>query len=242
MQAFIEAAIDANQEIAALLRRNEDDSLFYPDGRIGYGGDRSLKIDLIAEEIFIKRLGGFGRINSEECGPIGDGKDEIIIDPIDGSANIASGFPYYGASVALKSGVKAVASIVCNLANGDYFVKLRDETYRSNLYDPKKLPLERALKPQAGFFEKAYSHPKLAKALNKNGFKFRSPGALALSLAYAHGASFVAAAGAPREYDIIAGLHLCEDLHIFRNEKLILVSADQAVFERLKSVFIEGEL
>ena len=76
MEPFIAATIDAMQEVAALLRENDDDSLFYPakegDEGIGYGGDRSLRIDLIAEDIFIDRLSRFGRVNSEERGLFGE--------------------------------------------------------------------------------------------------------------------------------------------------------------------------
>jgi myo-inositol-1(or 4)-monophosphatase len=245
MESFIQATFEANQEIATILRENADDALFYAakDGKegIGYGGDRSLKIDLIAESLFIKRLSAFGRIDSEECGPIGVGADEIVIDPIDGSANIASGIPYYGSSVALKRGGKAICSVVCNLANGECYVKSFDDGYRRDLFNSERLPLKRALKPSAGIFEKAYSHPKTAVALKKNGFKFRSPGALALSLAYAHNVRFVAAVGRAREYDIIAGLHLCDDLYSFVSEKALVVSADLDVFERLKSIIVEGE-
>jgi myo-inositol-1(or 4)-monophosphatase len=245
MEPFIKAAIEANAQIAALLRDNTDDALFYPakEGKegIGYGGDRSLNIDLTAENIFIERLSRFGRINSEERGPIGDGADEIVIDPIDGSANIASGVPYYGASIALKRGGKAICSIICNLANGDCFIKAFDDGYRRNLFNPDRKPIGRNLKPLVGIFEKAYSHPNAVAAMRKNGLKFRSPGALALSLAYARDARFVLALGRSREYDIIAGLHLCEDMHVFLGEKLIIVSADILIFERLKSIFVEGE-
>ncbi|MDR2153197.1 MAG: inositol monophosphatase [Helicobacteraceae bacterium] len=245
MESFIAASIEANKEIAAILRDNDDDSLFYHDKEgdegIGYGGDRSLKIDLLAEDIFIKRLSRFGRINSEERGPFGEGDDEIVIDPIDGSANLASGIPYYGASIALKRNGKAICSVVCNLANGDCFVKSFNEGYRRNLFSPERKPITRNLKPLAGVFEKAYSHPKIAVLLKKNGFKFRSPGALALSLAYARDVCFTLAAGRSREYDIIAGLHLCDDLYNFVSEKLIIVSADRAIFERLKSILIEGK-
>ncbi|MDR2639294.1 MAG: inositol monophosphatase [Helicobacteraceae bacterium] len=245
MEPFIEAAIEANEAIATLLRDNKDDALFYPakegeDG-IGYGGDRSLNIDLVAEDIFIDRLSRFGRINSEERGPIGDGADEIVIDPIDGSANIASGVPYYGASIALKRDGKAICSIVCNLANGECFIKAYGDAYRRNLFCAGKKPIGRNLKPLVGIFEKAYSHPKAVAVMRKNGLKFRSPGALALSLAYARDARFVLALGRSREYDIIAGLHLCDDLNVFAGEKLIVVSSDRLIFERLKSIFSEGD-
>ncbi|GHS88956.1 inositol monophosphatase [Campylobacterota bacterium] len=244
MSDFINAAIEANEEIVRLLRANSDGSIFsYADSGesgIGFGGDRSLKIDLIAEEIFIKKLGAFGRINSEECGPVGSGDDEIVIDPIDGSANIASGIPYYGSSVSLKSGGKAVKSIVCNMANDEYFVRDQDEFFRGALFDKTRFKIARQLRSQAGIFEKSYLRRSEAELLVKNGFKFRSPGALALSLAYSHNARFVVSMGRHREYDIIAGLHLSGDLYSFVSAELIIISADQAVFERLNALLREG--
>ncbi|MDR0747243.1 MAG: inositol monophosphatase [Helicobacteraceae bacterium] len=234
---FALAVLAANREIFSFLQ-TADDSLFQSDGQVGFGGDKSLPVDLIAEKIFIKHLGGFGRINSEECGLMGSGRDEIVIDPIDGSSNAASGFPYYGTSVALKSDNKAVVSVVCNMTNGEYFLKNSSGIYHRQLFDDRVLNVKRETS-SIGLFEKAYSFPREAKALERMGFKFRSPGALALSLAYAHSVLFVVAAGKLREYDIIAGLHLCEDLNVFVSERLIIISREKTVFDRLKAVFIE---
>ncbi|MDR3162496.1 MAG: inositol monophosphatase [Helicobacteraceae bacterium] len=233
---FTRAVLAANREIFSFLQ-TADDSLFQDGGQVGFGGDKSLLIDLIAEKIFIKHLSGFGRINSEECGLTGSGRDEIVIDPIDGSSNAASGFPYYGTSVALKSDNKVAASVVCNMTNGEYFYKNSSGIYHRQLFDDRVLSVNREGVSSVGLFEKAYSFPREAKKLRKMGFKFRSPGALALSLAYAHSVRFVVAAGKLREYDIIAGLHLCEDLNVFVSERLIIISREKTVFDRLKAGF-----
>lgn len=86
---------------------------------VGAGGDISSKLDLMAEAIFVKHLGDFGQI---ESGVIGGGESQIIIDPIDGSSNALSLFPFYGTSVA-KVNAEGIldATIVCNLANSDIF-------------------------------------------------------------------------------------------------------------------------
>lgn len=242
---FVEAVIAANEEIALFLRSLSDDSYFYPNDEtsagIGFGGDRSLKIDLAAEQIFVERLRGFGRINSEECGVIGEGEYTVVIDPIDGSSNISAALPYYGTSVALKTDYQTIASVVCNLPNGECFVKEGGETYRRFLFSTEKLGINRALRPLVGIFERAYANPKAAKLLREKHIKFRSPGALAISLAYAHSVRFVLAIGKLREYDIIAGLHLNEDLCTHLSERLLIISKDRAIFEQLVTLFAEGD-
>ena len=241
---FQQAVLKANKEIYELLRSGLDASFFHAaqegSAGIGFGGDRSLKIDLAAEGIFIRHLSSFGRINSEECGEIGEGEDEIVIDPIDGSSNIASGFPYYGTSVSLKRGGVPVTSVVCNLANGDYFVRNKDEVFKASLQKEARCLLERGLTPNLGLFEKAYTNPDVVSGLKGLGLKFRSPGAVALSLAYAHTVQFVLFVGPYREYDIIAGLHLCGDLHTYVDENVILVSRDRRIFEAIKELFGES--
>ncbi len=102
MKEFFEAAISANKEIIELLENNSGDD-FHQSVSLGAGGDISSRIDLFAENIFIKRLSCFGNIHSEECGFIDNKMSyNVIIDPIDGSDNFASNLPYYGTSIALK--------------------------------------------------------------------------------------------------------------------------------------------
>jgi myo-inositol-1(or 4)-monophosphatase len=241
---FEQAVITANRQIFELLAARPDASFFRPADEsaagIGAGGDRSLKIDLEAEAIFITHLRDFGRIDSEECGPVGEGADEIVIDPIDGSSNIASGFPYYGTSVSLKKGGRPHISIVCNLANGDYFVRSPKGAYRANLLSSDRHELVTTENPSIGLFEKAYAYPAVVSGLSQLRMKFRSPGAVALSLAYAHSVHFVLFVGVFREYDIIAGLHLCENLHTFVREDVVLVSRERQTYEAIKELLIKG--
>ena len=89
MTDFIKACVKANEEIALALKEGFDPSWFEKT-EVGAGGDVSSKLDLFAEEIFIKHLGAFGQIESEESGLIGSGEEKIIIDPIDGSSNALS--------------------------------------------------------------------------------------------------------------------------------------------------------
>ncbi len=235
---FLQSVLAANREIYNLLKENKDPELFtyqHSEGETGAGGDRSLVIDLKAEEIFVKHLESFGRIHSEESGFIGNGEDEIILDPIDGSSNIASDFPYYGSSITLKKEGKAYISVITNFANGDYFVKTPESFYEGNFdHEEIKEVKKKETDSMIGVFEKGYKDTKLAKKIKKLGFKFRVPGAVALSLAYAHRVNFVVFDGKLREYDIIGGLHMCEDLHTYVKENILIVAKNGKTFKKLK--------
>lgn len=242
---FIESAINANREVFGLLNSNFDEFLFchmHENEEIrGAGGDRSLRIDVKAEEIFVSYLKKFGKINSEESGLIGEGENEIILDPIDGSSNIASCFPYYASSISLKVRGKTVKSIVTNLANGDFFVNDEGNFYKSSLISLKRTNQMACVFPKIGIVEKAYANPQLVAKLHETGMKFRSPGAVALSLAYARDVNFVIFAEKHRVYDVDAGLFLCDGLHRFVREDFILISREKKIFDAIKElIFSKG--
>jgi len=69
------------------------------------------------------------------------------------------------------------------------------------------------------------------------GLKFRAPGAVALSLAYAHACMYVVFLGNMRPYDIEAGLYLCEDLHTYMGEDILIVSHNKDVFAKILAIF-----
>jgi len=240
MTDFIQACIDANKEIAKALQSGFDTSWFEKTD-MGAGGDISSKLDLFAEEIFVKYLGTFGQIESEESGIIGKGKDKIIIDPIDGSSNALSLFPYYGTSVA-KVNSKGIldAAIVCNLANEDIFFTTQHEgiqqgkLFSTKFHKPYTTPCA-----EVGLFEKAYAHPKLVDALDKEKLKFRAPGAIALSLAYARTVRFVLFMGKFRIYDFAAGLALCEGLEVIVEEDYVIVSKEKKVARKIEQLINE---
>jgi len=233
MNSFFEAVILANQEIIDLLKNNSDED-FCQSISLGAGGDVSSKIDLLAEEIFIKHLTIFGNIYSEECGFIDNKKDDdIIIDPIDGSDNFASNLPYYGTSVALKKRGKCVAAVIVNLANGEIFIKDENSFKRADI---KNLEFKKVIKnsySKLGLFERTYCSKGTPEKMRKYAIKYRSPGAFALSLAYAHDVDFVLYEGKMREYDIAAGLYMCEDLHVEKRDDLLLVSQNKEIFDKI---------
>ncbi|MEN8146233.1 MAG: inositol monophosphatase family protein [Campylobacterota bacterium] len=237
MQTFIGACFDAALEVESLIRSTQHSYGCEPQTK-GAGGDVSIGYDLLAEDCFVKHLSPFGRILSEESGYIGEGDDLIIIDPIDGSDNLKSKFPYYGASIALKRDDKTVAAMVCNFANGDCFVRVNGEHYRRSLFreeEREDVGINRHAK--VGLFEKAGLHLDAAGTLIESGLKFRSPGAVALSLSYAHAAKYMIFLGSMRPYDIEAGLYLCEDLYTYKSEDVIIVSHNKDVFAKILTIF-----
>jgi len=237
MTDFTKACIKANEEISQVLQKGFDASWFEKT-EVGAGGDVSSRLDLLAEEIFVKHLSSFGQIESEESGIIGEGKSKIIIDPIDGSSNALSLFPFYGTSVAKVNADGILDSaIVCNLANGDIFLKstgsdvLQGKLFSSIFHKPHIAP-----NPEIGLFEKAYAHPELITALNEEKLKFRAPGAIAVSLAYARTVQFVLFMGKFRIYDFAAGLALCEGLEVIVEADYVIVSKDKAIAEKIENL------
>ena len=235
MTDFLQACIKANEEIYTALNEGFDASWFEKTV-VGAGGDVSSKLDLFAEAVFVKHLSSFGQIESEESGLIGEGAAKIIIDPIDGSSNALSLFPFYGTSVANvnEEGILDTA-VVCNLANGDIFMKYQDsEVLQGKLFTSSYHTPHSAPHPEIGLFEKAYANPSLVAALDAEGLKFRSPGAIALSLAYARTVNYVLFIGSFRIYDFAAGLALCEGLEVIVEADYVIVSKDKAVAQQIE--------
>ncbi|MEA2048111.1 MAG: inositol monophosphatase [Campylobacterota bacterium] len=237
MTPFIEASIRANEEIAKAIKDGFD-SAWFEKMDVGAGGDVSSGLDLFAEAIFVKHLGSFGQIESEESGLLGEGKEKIIIDPIDGSSNALSLFPFYGSSVAKvnEAGILDTA-IVCNLANGDIFLKSEGkEVQQGKLFSTHFFTPHRSQISEVGLFEKAYANPDLVAALDAKKLKFRTPGAIALSLAYAHTVTYVLYVGTFRIYDFAAGLALCEGLEVIVEEDYVIVSKEKTIADKIESL------
>jgi len=237
MTSFIQACINANEEIALALKEGFDTSWFEKTVR-GAGGDISSELDLMAEKIFVKHLGIFGQIESEESGVIGEGESQIIIDPIDGSANALSLFPFYGSSVA-KVNAEGILdeAIVCNLANGDIFFTTKSKgVQQGKLFSTVFHVPYTAPKAEIGLFEKAYANPALVARLDQEKLKFRAPGAIALSLAYARSVKYVLFMGTFRIYDFAAGLALCEGLEVIVEEDYVIVSKEKAIAQQIEQL------
>ncbi len=205
----------------------------------GAGGDMTYGIDRLAEDIFIKHLQKFGKIYSEEAGYVGSGENCIIIDPLDGSDNFLSNFPYYGTSLAYKIEDKTVAGVIVNLANNMIYIKTPHQHMYSTLssLDFKKIVKNRISK--IGIFERAYRSQIYADKLKKNKIKYRIPGAVALSLALGYEALFVILEGEMREFDVAAGLYMCSDLYQHKTNDLTIICQEENLFEKLKNILLE---
>ncbi|MGD9968990.1 MAG: inositol monophosphatase family protein [Sulfuricurvum sp.] len=236
MNTFIAASIQACSEIRTHIALN--DPKLYEMHQAGYGGDISSGIDLIAEEICHKHLHPFGSLFSEESGWLSPpGEINIICDPLDGSDNFASGFPYFGISIAKENAGTITEAIVCNLSNGECFIRTETEYYRLFLDNPENaLLVDRYTVAKVGIFEKSPEHPVLIQKLIEKKLKFRSPGALALSLAYAPYVNYVLFLGTMRPYDIEAGLFLSRHLNVHRDDRYILICADKQLFEEIRFI------
>lgn len=238
---FIKAVILANKELHSYLNTKLSKDDYTYTNVIGYGGDNSLRIDVIAENIFIKHLEKFGNIYSEECGFLNGEKEfTIIIDPLDGSNNFYSNLPYYGTSIALQSNGITIAGFVTNLVTGiiTYRAFERD-IKRISLFNLKEIDILEVSKSKISIFERAYLFPKICEKFNYNNIKFRSLGAVALSLCDARNYDFVLYCGDIREFDIAAALYINKDLYVSKLDKSLLITKNEDRFNLIKEFIKE---
>ena len=239
--SFIEAVILANKELYTYINTNLSLSDYEYTNTIGFGGDNSLKIDLIAENIFIKHLEKFGNIYSEECGLLSTNKEcTIIIDPLDGSNNFYSNLPYYGTSVALQKNGITIAGFVTNLVSSVIIYRAFDDEikYFSLLKETNFTPINLS-KTKFSIFERAYEYPAICDFLSKNNIKYRSLGAVALSLSEANNYDFVLYGGKIRDFDVAAALYICKDLFVYRTDKILLISQNKQKINLIKEFINE---
>jgi len=249
MKAFIIECIKANKEIYEYINHKLKPDDFCYEGSRGAGGDRSLNIDLYAESVFVKYLSSFGNIYSEESGYIKTSNENqknytIVIDPLDGSDNFVSSLPYYGTAVALELDSKMKVGVVCNLVNGFVYTKnekniLKTFDLNANIIDDRVLESGKA---KIGLFERSYAYPELCSQLSSLKLKYRSPGAVALSLACAKYYNFVLFCGNIREFDIKASLYICSDLYVYQTKDVLLVAKNKDIFTQLKNLLNNNRL
>lgn len=239
--SFIEAVILANKELYTYINTNLSLNDYEYTNTIGFGGDNSLKMDLIAENIFIKYLEKFGNIYSEECGLLSTNKEcTIIIDPLDGSNNFYSNLPYYGTSVALQKNGITIAGFVTNLVSSVIIYRAFDDEikYFSLLKETNFTPINLS-KTKFSIFERAYEYPAICNFLSKNNIKYRSLGAVALSLSEANNYDFVLYGGKIRDFDVAAALYICKDLFVYRTDKILLISQNKQKINLIKEFINE---
>jgi len=232
------AVIKANIEVLNYLKNSLKKDDFIYTNQIGFGGDNSLKIDIIFENIFIEHLKEFGNIFSEECG-FKDFKKDItfIIDPLDGSNNFFSNLPYYGTSVAIKRGEEIIGGFVANLALETLVYKfLDDEVVYLSLNSNKELKNRINSGSKVAVFERGYKYPDICKILNDKNIKFRVLGATAISLANARDYDFVLFMGELRAFDIDAAMYICKDLYKIVKNNLIFITKSKDCFNDFKEI------
>ena len=235
--SFTHAVINANKELYGYINTHMTQTDLEETSTIGYGGDKTLNIDIIAENIFIKYLGAFGDIFSEETGEISNNSNiKIIIDPLDGSDNFASGLQYYGTSVAVKKDGEYIAGYVCNLSTAVLLYRENEDINKINILNGQYLSFYKKQNPNIAIFERAYDFPKIASKLKENSIKFRSPGASAISLANARNYQFVLFAGKLREFDIAASLYINKDLNIYQNDKFLIITKNYSNLLLIKEI------
>ncbi len=240
-KSFIEAVILANKELYTYINKNLSLNDYEYTNITGFGGDNSLKIDLIAENIFIKHLEKFGNIYSEECGLLNTNKEfTIVIDPLDGSNNFYSKLPYYGTSIALQKNGITLAGFMTNLISAIIKYRAFDDEIKhfSLMKNENFIPIS-TNKTKISVFERAYEYPEICHKLSKNNIKFRSLGAVALSLGDAQNYDFVLYCGKIREFDIAASLYICQDLYIYKTDKSLLLSKNKQKFDLIKEFIKE---
>ena len=240
-KTFIEAVILANKELYTYINTNLSSKDYEYTNTTGFGGDNSLKMDLLAENIFIKHLEKLGNIYSEECGQLSTDKEyTFVIDPLDGSNNFYSKLPYYGTSVALQKDGKTIAGFVTNLVSAVLTYKAFDEEVKQvSLIDLKELELKEVGKTKISIFERAYKYPEICEKLHENNIKYRCLGAVALSLSDARNYDFVLYAGEIRIFDIAASMYICNDFFIHKTDKFLLICKNKDKFELIKEFIKE---
>ncbi|MEN5388159.1 inositol monophosphatase family protein [Aliarcobacter skirrowii] len=238
MENIKNAVIKANIEVLNYLKNSLKKDDFIYTNQIGFGGDNSLKIDIIFENIFIEHLKEFGNIFSEECG-LKDFKKDItfIIDPLDGSNNFFSNLPYYGTSIAIKRGEDIIGGFVANLALETLVYRfLDDEVIYLSLNSNKELRNRINSGSKVAVFERGYKYPDICKILNDKNIKFRVLGATAISLANARDYDFVLFMGELRAFDIDAAMYICKDLYKIVKNNLIFITKSKDCFNDFKEI------
>ena len=237
-ERFIEAIKLANLELITYINSNLQDSDLTYTNVTGFGGDNSLKIDIIAENIFIRHLSFFGDIFSEECGLLSDNSDfKIVIDPLDGSSNFMHNLPYYGSSIALKYKDKIVAGFVCNFVSKILTYRIdEDEIKYFDLASKKYIKRFFQESSKLAIFEKSYDSPEICSLLSKNKIKYRSPGAMALSLCDARNYRFSMFRGSLRSFDIDAALYINKDLHLYKKDDILILSLNKNDFDLILEI------
>lgn len=189
----------------------------------GAGGDRTFPVDKWAEDIIIAELeqthkqGEAFTLISEEAGVrrFGDGRNIVLVDPIDGSNNAKNGVPFFATAIAMLNGDKLsdlAVGYVINLAVEDEFWAVRGQgAFKNGL--PIRTPATDAITIVA--YEASNPAKDIPRIfpLFSQAKRTRCFGSTALDLCYlASGAiSVFATATASRAFDYAAGMLILKE-------------------------------
>lgn len=213
--AWIAAFRRACDRIAAEVRPMAPARRAEPLGR-GAGGDITLRVDRIAEDVMLAELEALGRpltLISEELGEReigGGGPPFVVLDPIDGSLNASRGIPAFATAAAVADG-RTMADVTLGLVRdhgtGEEFLARRGAGAWADgaPLDGRPEPGERLeLLMLEGASPPLVAHA--ARVLDGRVGRLRAIGSLALSLCHtaAGRADAMAGLGRGRSIDVAA--------------------------------------
>lgn len=215
-----EAARAASHIVRAGLPRHAPCEPDAPDIGIEYKGavDLVTRIDRESEACILEHLGATGwPILAEESGgqPVEDGP-LWVVDPVDGTTNLAHGIPHVGISIGLWNGQRAELGVVANAATGEVFWNDSESVFvdEQRLRPVPERPLEQALLATGFPYDRRDTHrnncPQVTALLPKARC-IRRFGAASLDLAWV-AAGRLQGFWEPglKPWDIVGGLALCE--------------------------------
>ena len=162
---------------------------------VGEGGDKTLVIDRLCEDAIFDELQALHEEGheftavSEERGMITFGKGDsplrVVIDPIDGSLNARRTIPLHSVSIAVADGDSmddVTLGYVYEFGAAEEFIAMRDGAQLDG--DPIQTPAGDGLELVALEASKPERVVKAAEVLQDRAYRLRSPGSIAVDLAY----------------------------------------------------------
>ena len=162
---------------------------------VGEGGDNTLVIDRLCEDAIFDELDALHREGheftavSEERGSVAFGSDgsalQVVIDPIDGSLNARRTIPLHSVSIAVAEGESmgdVTFGYVYEFGAGEEFIATPDAAQLDG--EPIQAPPGDGLELVAIEASKPERVVKAAEVLRDRAYRLRSPGSIAVDLAY----------------------------------------------------------
>ncbi len=183
----------------------------------GYGGDMTMVVDKVAEDIIIKELENTNeniKLTTEEAGIVdignGDADYLVFVDPLDGSFNFKMGIGYFGTSIAVldaKKNVDIVGYTKNFVSKSEYYAMLGQGAYKNSerVYTSKKETPENVLLECS--YKADFDSIKKITDIFHTARHSRLAGAVAIDYCKIASGSFESLiyAGSKRYLDVVAG-------------------------------------